>query len=108
MPDPIAVRVARRHRAAVVLRAVPTIKKRVEYTATGGIYAFELAKLLEDQVGFIVRLRFRPTPNGPSTTVALEALTESGEVVTGTLVLHAAATESEITTWAVLTVNPRP
>ncbi len=82
IPDPIALRVARRHRAAVVLRDVPTIKKRVEYTATGNIYAFELATMLEAQLGAVMRLRFRPNPVGSTTAIAWEALMGDGEIVT--------------------------
>jgi hypothetical protein len=103
--DPLAVRVARRHQAAVVLRSVPTIRTRVEYTASGSIHAFELATILEAQLGAVMRLRFRPNPVGSTTAIAWEALMGDGEIVTGQLVLHAAITETEVTSWAVLTVD---
>jgi len=103
--DPLAARVARRHQAALLVRNVPAIKKRVEYTDSGSIYAFELAKMLEDQLGYVARLRFCPAPAGPPTTIALEALTEDGRLVTGKLVLHAAVTETEVASWAVLTID---
>ena len=106
--DPIALRVARRHRAALVLRTVPTTKTRVEYGDGGNIYAFDLAKMLEAQFGYVVRLRFRPAPSGPTTSIVWEAVTESAHLVTGTLVLHAAVTEGEVLSWAVLTVDPVP
>jgi hypothetical protein len=106
--DPLAVRVARRHQAARVVRTVPTTRTRVEYTNSGRISAVELATMLEPQFGYLVRVRFRPTPHGPSTTVAWAAVTEDGAVVSGTLTLRAAVAEDEVTSWAVLTVDPTP
>jgi hypothetical protein len=64
--------------------------------------------MLEPQFGYMVRLRFRPAPSGPTTSIAWDAVTENGDVVTGTLVLHAAATEAEVLSWAVLTVDQVP
>jgi hypothetical protein len=106
--DPLALRVARRHQAAILLRDVPTTKSRVEYSNAGTISAVDLMNMLEGQVGYVVRLRFRPAPGEPSTTVAWEAVTEDGDVVTGKLVLHAAVTEGEVLSWAVLTVDQAP
>jgi hypothetical protein len=96
------------HHVAVVLRNVPTVETRVEYTASGSIYAFELARMLEAQLGGVMRLRFRPVPAGPATTAAWEAVTEDGAIVTGQLVLHAAITESEVMSWAVVSVDRTP
>jgi hypothetical protein len=103
--EPISVRIVRRHHAAVLLRSVPTTKTRVEYTDGGVISAAELASMLEPQIGFVVRLRFHPASDGPPPTIALEAVTENGEVATGKLVLHAAIAEDEIVTWAELTLD---
>ncbi len=103
--DPLAVRVARRH-AALVVRTVPTTKTHVEYTSGGTISSGELMRMLEAQLGYMVRLRFRPIAAGSSTTTAWEAVAADGAIVTGQLVLHAAITESEVTSWAVVTVDP--
>ncbi len=53
-----------------------------------------------------MKLRFRPAPAGPQpTTVTWEATTARAEILTWTLVLHAAVDQDEVTTWAVLTVD---
>jgi len=106
--DPLALRVARRHQAAMVVRTVPTTKTRVEYTNSGRISAVDLMNMLEPQFGYLVKLRFRPSPGGPSTTVAWDGVNEDGNVVTGKLVLHAAVDEGEVMSWAVVTVDKTP
>jgi hypothetical protein len=107
MNDPIAIRVARRHQAALVLREVPATKTRVEYTAGGSISALDLEQMLEGQLGYIIRLRLRATPVGPTTSIPWEAIAEDGAVVTGKLVLHAAVAEDGVVSWALVTVDPR-
>lgn len=63
--------------------------------------------MLRPHLGFIMKLRFRPSvkidPNG----VEFEALTENAEVVSGRLVLHAAVAEDRIVSWAEVIVDPR-
>ena len=107
IPDPIAVRVAQRHQAALVVRTFPTTTTRVEFTDGVRISALDLERMLEAQLGYVVRLWFRPASGGPTTSVAWEAVVEDGGVVSGKLVLHAAVAEDEVTSWAVLTVDPR-
>jgi hypothetical protein len=105
-PTPLAHRVARRHQAAVALRDVPAPSIRVEYSNSGRSSAVALMKMLEPQVGKLVKLRFRRSlavdPNG----VEWEALNETASVVTGKLVLHAALDEDEVISWAEVTVDP--
>jgi hypothetical protein len=57
MPTELAHRVARRHKTAAALRVKNT---RVEYSNSGGISAVELARMLERQLGVLVKLRSRP------------------------------------------------
>ena len=81
VPDPIARRVARRHNAAVLFRNVPPKNARVEYSNTGRISAVELMRMLEPQLGEIVKLRFRQSlvvdPNG----IEWEAVTASARAL---------------------------
>jgi hypothetical protein len=93
MPDPIALRVARRHQAAVVLRDVPTTETRLEHSNAGTISAVELMKILEPTAWFLVKLRFRPSLSGLPNTISWEARDDNANIVTGTLVLHAAVGE---------------
>jgi|SRR5580658_7427798 hypothetical protein len=62
-------------------------------------------KMLEPQLGKLVKLRFRRSlavdPNG----VEREALDETASVVTGKLVLHAAVNEHEVVSWAEVVVD---
>jgi glyoxylate carboligase len=86
----LAHRVARRHlrRAEVVLRDLPQETVEVIYSDGGIISAADVTRLLSDKVGFLTKMRFRPSltidPNG----VEWEALNEDGELVAGTLVLQ--------------------
>ena len=105
--DPLAVRVARRHAAAVVLRDHPP-KTRVDYDCSGSISSFDLRQALEPVTGWLRRLRLRPAPEGPSTTVAWEAVTGEGKLVTGTLVLRGAIREDEVNVWAEVLVESGP
>jgi hypothetical protein len=104
-PDPLAVRVARRHQADVIFRDVPASKTHIEYADSGRISDMALMKLLEPQVGKLVKLRFRRSmeidPNG----VEWEALTEDAKLVSGRLVLHAAVAEDEVVSWAEVVVD---
>jgi hypothetical protein len=104
-PDPIALRVARRHQADVLFRDVPVPKYRVEYSNAGTISAVALARMLEPTLGVIVKLRFRPSLTGSPNTVSWEALGENANVVSGKLVLHAAGAPDEVVSWAEVTVN---
>lgn len=107
-PDPLAIRVARRHarESAVVFRDVPD-KFRIEYTNSGRISAVALAKMLAPPLGFIPKLVFHRPVDVPANVIAWEALTEDANVVTGKLVLHAAVAEDEVTSWAEVTVDTR-
>jgi|HubBroStandDraft_1064217.scaffolds.fasta_scaffold02693_8 hypothetical protein len=95
--DPIARRVARRHVAQ---------NTRIEFSGGGRIPAVELRRMLEPTAGVLVKLRFRPSliadPNG----VEWEALDENAAIVNGTLVLHAAVSDSEVRCWTEVTVDP--
>ena len=64
--------------------------------------------MLEPQVGYVVRLRFRPASGGPATSITWEAVVEDGAVVTGKLTLHASVADDEVTSWAVVTVDRTP
>jgi hypothetical protein len=109
--DPIAPRVARRHRAreaTTIFRDIPGPKYRVDYIDSGRITAVELMKMLEPTTGLLVKLKFRPSLTGTPNTVAWEALDENANVVTGKLVLHAAVSESEVVSWAEVVVDRQP
>lgn len=54
------------------------------------IFAPDLAEVLEDRLGVLINVRFRPALRGSPNTVSWEALTERAEVVSGKLVVHAA------------------
>jgi hypothetical protein len=102
IPDPIAVRVFRRHAArtgAVLFRDVPVPRTRVEYTDGGTISAIALGKMLEPTLGPLMSLRFLAL-DGPPTTIAWAVVTEGGNVVSGRLVLHTAVAEDEVISWA--------
>ncbi len=98
--DPVTLRVARRHRAAV-----PAERVRIEYSDSGRISAVELMKMLEPTTGPLVRLRFRPSLSGSPNTISWEALDENANVVSGKLVLHAAVSENEVVSWAEVTID---
>jgi hypothetical protein len=107
MPDPLALRVARRHRAAIVSRdAVFTkTKVRVEYDCSGKISMIDLKLMIEPQVGYLMKLRFRPSLVGTPTTVGWEGVKVDGELVTGKLVLHALVSEGEVRSWGEVVVD---
>lgn len=107
--DPLAIRVVRRHRAAVLPPAVPTSTFRVELDWGGRISAFALKMALEPRVGYLVMLRFRPSLGSPTPpTVAWEGIKVDGEVVTGKLVLHTEVAEDHVASWAEVTVDRHP
>jgi hypothetical protein len=108
MPDPTAIRVARRlvaREGAVIFRGAPAQRLRIEYTDSGTISAMEVAKMLRPRLGILLKLRFRSSlvvdPNGAE----WEAVDENANVVSGRLILHAATSETEVGTWAELTVD---
>ena len=104
----LAHRIVRRHQArqgAVIFRDFPAARTRIEYSDSGRISAVELMKMLEPTTGRLVKLRFRPSLTGLPTTVSWEALDTDANVVTGKLVLHAAVSESEVVSWADVTVG---
>jgi hypothetical protein len=105
--DTIALRVARRHvrEAAVVLRTLDAPTHRVEYRDSGRIPAVELARMLEQTIGFVTSLRFRPAITGLPNTVAWEAIDENASVVSGRLVLRAGVPESGVVSWAEVKVD---
>jgi hypothetical protein len=85
IPDPIAIRVARRHQAAALPGDAPTTEMHIR---VGTIFAIEPKLLVEALTGYLRRFRFLPTKGGPAMTVAWEGVAEGGEVVSGMLVLH--------------------
>jgi hypothetical protein len=105
VPTAIAHRVALRHQAAVLFRDVQTESARIEYSNSGRISAVELMKMLEPSTGKLLKLRFRRSlkidPNG----IEWEALDQDANVISGRLVLHAAVAESEVVSWAEVTVD---
>ncbi len=107
MPDPTAVRVARRHQAAVVLRDVP-LTTRIDFTGDGRISALWLRTTLEAEVGPLWSLQFVASSKGPPITVGWEATTRGGGRISGTLVLRARVTAREVVTWAEVTVASGP
>jgi hypothetical protein len=108
MPDPIALRVARRHarEAAVVLRNGPAEKTRVEYTDSGRISAAELTRKLEPRVGPLARMVFHRPPGGPPNEVGWAAVDPAGGVVSGTLKIRTNLSGNMVTTWAEATIDP--
>lgn len=106
-PNPIAVRVARRHArdAGVVVRDVSSKIMRVDYDCSGSISSFDLRQALEPTTGWIRKLRFRAT-EGASTTVAWEAVKGTGERITGTLGVRATVTADAVMMSAEVTVEP--
>jgi hypothetical protein len=105
--DPLAVRIARRHQASILPRAVPTTTFRIELDWSGRISVIALKMALEPTTGYLVMLRFRPSLGSPTPpTVAWEGVTGNGELVTGTLVLRASVTEDTVASWAEITVDP--
>ena len=61
--DPLAVRVPRRHAAVV---PVPAEIVRIQYSDSGRISAQNLTRMLEPEVGVLVKLRFRAARCGRS------------------------------------------
>jgi hypothetical protein len=111
MPDPIAVRVARRHAARHQAAVFPSLSRpnvRVEYTNHGRISAADLKKMLEPQVGRLKWLAFRPPVAGSPVTIRWEALAERAELVAGTLTLRSEVSDHQVTTWAEVEVDPEP
>jgi hypothetical protein len=101
--DPTAIRVARRHAAAVPPADIPTTRLNV-----GSIYAIEPKLMLEGRTGYLRNFRFRPAVDGPSTTVAWEGVSEAGGVVSGKLMLHVEVGENEVGVWAEVVVDQKP
>jgi hypothetical protein len=107
--DPLAIRVARRHAArhqgASIRPAVPTTTTRLDF---GTVFGIELRMLLEPLMGYVAELRFLRVPDGPTSTVAWEGATETGERISGQLLLHASAAENEVAVWGEVAVDPAP
>jgi hypothetical protein len=102
----ISARVLARHRhGAVVLREVPASTFDVVYSDGGVVSARDVSRLLADRLGVLVLVRFRPSPSGTPNTVAWDALDESGEVVTGTVVLHAGVRTDQVVCWAEIVLD---
>ncbi|MBI3202215.1 MAG: hypothetical protein HYZ29_11775 [Myxococcales bacterium] len=97
-----AARVARRFRSAVVVR-----DKRFEVVlADGGVVTTrDMEHLLEHRVGFVTRLRFRAALAGAPNVVRWEGLDGRGQVVSGTLVLHAGVRADRVVAWAEVVVE---
>jgi hypothetical protein len=60
---------------------------------------------LEPHLGLLVKLRFRPSLTGTPNTVAGEALDEDANIRSGRVVLHAAVSESAVTSCAEVVVD---
>jgi hypothetical protein len=103
VPDPVARRHVRE--AAVALRDVQPERFRVEYSNSGRISAVALARMLEPQLGILVKLRFRPAITGTPNTIAWEALDENANVISGKLVLHTGVADDEVISWAEVFVD---
>jgi len=95
--------VTRRYRAAVILRDEPTTD--LIFSDGGIITTGDLRRLLEPRLGLLVNMRLRPSLEGAPTTVTWEALDQEGEVVSGSVVLHAGLYETRIAVWAELLVD---
>jgi hypothetical protein len=106
MNDPIAVRVARRHQAAVAPPDVPTTR-RIEF-ASGKIAAVELKRMIESEVAALRWLVFRPSSSGATTKIRWEALAVKAELVSGKLILRTAVTDNEVRCWAEVKVDREP
>lgn len=95
-----AARVLSRHRhGAVVLRDEPATLD-VIYSDGGIVTARDVARLIEQRIGLVSTLRFRPSVNTPPNGVAFEGLGESGEVVSGQVILHAGLRDDQVVCWA--------
>jgi hypothetical protein len=105
MPDPIALRVARRHarEAAVVFRDVPAPKRRIELSSSGRISAAYLTRTLEPTCGPVTKLVFHRTS---AHEIGWAAVDPAGGVVSGALTFHVALGEHEVASWAEVTVDP--
>jgi len=97
MPNAIAVRVARRfgrHAGAVAAR-----RFRVEFGNAARLTADELRRALEPDVGLLTQLTFGRSPTDPA-TVTWEAVTEEGQVISGTFLVHTTVAEDQLSVWA--------
>jgi hypothetical protein len=103
--DPLVRRVARCHQAAVVLRDVPVETVEVIYSDGGIVSARDIARLLEERFGVLVRVRFHPSLSGTPNTVAWKALDGQGEIDTGRLILHAGVRQDQVVSWAEVVVD---
>lgn len=100
-----AARVVARHvHGAIVLRDLPATVD-VIYSDGGIVSAADVARLLEDRLGTLLNVRFRPTPSGTSNSVRWEALDDQGEIVTGQLVLHAGLRDNRVVVWAEIVIG---
>lgn len=101
-----AARVAHRHRrGSVVHRDLPTTTLDVIYSDGGIVTGRDVARLLEDRLGALLKVRFRSSRSGTPNMVAWEALDEQGQLVTGQLVLHAGAREDQVIGWAEIVIG---
>ena len=100
-----AHQIVRRFQAAVVLREPPTTE--IVFSDGGVLTTSDLRRLLEPQLGPLVKMRLRPSLVGLPNTVAWEALSEDAEFVTGRVVLHAKVDQSRIVVWAEVLVDQR-
>jgi len=100
-----AHQIVRRFQAAVVLREPPTTE--IVFSDGGVLTTSDLRRLLEPQLGPLVKMRLRPSLVGLPNTVAWEALSEDAEFVTGRVVLHAKVDQTRIVVWAEVLVDQR-
>lgn len=96
---------ARHMAAAVVLRSVPAPTVEVILGDGGIVTGRDIARLLEDRVGTLLKVRFRRSLSGMPNTVAWEAVDERGEIVTGQVLVHAGVREDQVVAWAEVVVS---
>ena len=92
--DPLTNRVASRHRAALHCRRASTT---VEYSTAGNIDAVAVIRLLEPNLGPLLKLTFRPT-SSPN-VIAFEAVTPNDQLVCGRVFLRTAVATNTILSW---------
>ena len=102
-PSPLAVRVANRHLADSP--GAPDRGTIVILSDGGVITPADIARLLVDRVGRLANLRFGDPDPGDRHPVPWQAVTEDREVITGRLLLHAAASSEAVPAWGTIEVD---
>ena len=104
--DPLALRVARRHSGAVVLRDLPYTSPQLIFSDGGVVTATDVRRVLENHVR-LAAVWFCPTcPTTKANVVLWEGIGVKGKTVTGKLVLHAGAAVDHVVAWAEIVLDP--